>query len=172
MTDTNKIAQVIERIVKEAIADPIYPFGIAGKKGISNKIASKTLYNSVQVTPVKDKDMIAFQIMMVDYAEFVQAGRKGGKFKSFKRKKKSEGSEKHVDSPFIKSLIQWIKDRRLNVKDYRSAAYGMRTNIFKFGIKPADISYAVINKLTEDLELAELIGDMGYSELINALQGL
>jgi hypothetical protein len=168
--DNDKIAKVIERIVKEAIADPIYPFGIAGKKGISNKIASKTMYNSVQVNAVKDKDMMAFQIMMVDYYEYVQAGRKGGKYKKFKRKESTGGT--HIDSPFIKSLIQWIKDRRLNVKDYRSAAYGIRTNIFKFGIKPADISYAVINKLTEDLELAELIGEMGYSELINSLQGL
>lgn len=160
--DLEAIAPILEEIIKEAIADKVYPFGFAKYKGISDKIASKKLYNSVEVKAVKKKDMEVLEVIMIDYAQYVQAGRRPGKG--------------YVP---IKSLIEWIKDRKLRGRNKKgqfitneSFAFAIRSNIRKFGIKPAPFLDVSVEKILNDARIADLIGEAGYEELINLIEGI
>jgi len=73
--DLNAIAPIIENKFKEALAEKRYPFGFAKKQGISNKIATGSLYNSVKVSVVPGNNTEIIQITMNDYGQWVQSGR-------------------------------------------------------------------------------------------------
>ena len=157
-----EIAPIIEDIIKKALSEKVYPFGFAKYKGLSNKIASKTLYNSVQVVPSKSGDITTLQILMVDYAQYVQAGRKPGK-----------------GFVPIKSLIEWIKERKIKGRNKQgqfitneSFAFAIRSNIKKFGIRPAPFLDVSIDMILQDPRITELLGDAAYDDLINALEGI
>ena len=156
------VAPIIEEIIKEALADKVYPFGFAKYKGISNKIASKNLYNSVQVQTKKDGDITALQVLMLDYAQYVQAGRKPGKG--------------YIP---IKSLLEWIKDRKLKGRNKKgqfitneSFAFAISANIKKFGIRPAPFLDVAMEKIFNDPRITDIIGEEAYDELINAIEGI
>lgn len=160
--DLEKIAPILEEIIKEAIAEKVYPFGFGKYRGTSNKIASKKLYDSIKVVTSKKKDMAILQIIMIDYGQYVQAGRRPG--------------NGYVP---IKSLIQWIKDRKLKGRNKQgqyisneSFAFAIRSNIRKFGIRPAPFLDVSMEKILEDPRIVELIGDAAYEDLINAIEGI
>ena len=173
-----EIAPIIEEIIKEAIAEKVYPFGFGKYKGLSNKIASHTLINSVQVEVKGGQKNItrrqflkgqtgnnskqSLQVIMVDYAQYVQAGRRPGK----------------AGVP-IKSLLEWIKDRKLKGRNKKgqfisneSFAFAIQTNIKKFGIRPAPFLDVALDKLFDDPRITDLLGDAAYEDLINALEGI
>jgi hypothetical protein len=160
--DLEAIAPIIEDIIRQSLYEPVYPFGFANNKGKSNKVASSNLAKSVQVRTVKGKDITVLQVLMADYAQYVQAGRRPGK-----------------GFVPIKPLIQWIKDRNLKGRNKKgrfitneSFAFAIATNIKKFGIRPAPFLDVAMEKILSDPRIIEIIGDNAYEELINTLEGI
>jgi hypothetical protein len=145
--DLNAIAPIIENKFKEALAEKRYPFGFAKKQGISNKIATGSLYNSVKVSVVPGNNTEIIQITMNDYGQWVQSGRLRGK--------------KGVP---IDALEKWIKRRSL--------AFAIQTNIKKFGIKASNWYDVAIDKVLEDNEIIELLEGAAIEDLINAIEGI
>ena len=147
------IAPIIEEIIKETLQEKRYKFGFANHKGVSNKIASGKLRNSVQVQVSENKLLI----LMEEYGTYVQSGRLPGK--------------KGVP---IQPLIEWIKERKITPKKgtIKGMAFGIRTNIMKYGIRPSNFLDISIEKIMEDPRITELLGDAAYEELINAIEGI
>jgi hypothetical protein len=175
--DLEAIAPLIEENIKKALADRRYPFGVKTRPGISNKIASSSLYNSVEV---KQTGNDTLEVLMNPYWKYVQSGVVGGKFKSrkgIKRGPNKGGGEN--DSPFIMALRKWIKDRKLKGRDKRgrfitdrSLAFAIRTNIFKFGIQPSNFLDVAIENIMDDKRIIELLGDSVLEDLIDKIEGL
>jgi hypothetical protein len=161
--DLEKIAPILEEILKQSIAEKRYPFGFDKYRGVSNKIASGRLYNSVKVqTAMEPNDVYVLQVIMADYAQFVQSGRLSGK--------------KGVP---IEALEKWIKERKLKGRNKegryitnRSFAFAIQKNIKKFGIRPSNFIDVSLEKILESPRVMELLGDAAYEDLINAIEGL
>lgn len=157
--DLERLSIILEDIFKESLEENIYRFGLAGRSGVSNKIASGSLRNSINAIPNDN----VISIEMNTYWKFVQSGRKAGK--------------KGVP---VDALIKWIKERGLSGKDEkgkrmstRSFAFAIQRNIKKFGIpsKPGWLDIAV-EKMYNSQELMDVLGDITVDELINKLEGL
>jgi hypothetical protein len=175
--DLENIAPLIEENIKKALAEKRYPFGVKTRPGLSNKIASSSLYNSVEV---KQTNNDTLEVLMNPYWKYVQSGVVGGKFKSrkgIKRGPNKGGGEN--DTPFIMALRKWIKDRKLKGRDKRgrfitdrSLAFAIRTNIFKFGIAPSNFLDVAIENIFEDKRIIELLGEATLEDLIDKIEGL
>lgn len=161
--DFTQIAPIIEQIIKDTLEEKRYQFGFAKYRGVSNKVASGSLKNSVQVKVSSDRESkTVLQVIMNEYGAYVQSGRLPGK--------------KMVP---IQPLIEWIKERGLTGRDARgrfitrkSFAFAIATNIKKYGIRPSNFIDFSIEKIFEDARIAELIGEASYDDLINAIEGL
>lgn len=162
------IAPIIEQIIKETLEEKRYPYGFAKIKGVGNKVASGRLRDSVKVTGSNEANNYILQIIMLDYFQWVQSGRLPGK--------------KFVP---IGALIQWIKDRKLSIRNkktgrfskktpdaIKSMAYAIQRNINKFGIKPANFLDISIEKIMEDPRIQDLLEGATYEDLINAIEGI
>jgi hypothetical protein len=160
--DLDSIAPIIEQIIKDSLSEKKYPFGFANYQGTGNKVASGKLRDSVKVQAIEKKNETILQVIMLEYAQYVQSGRTSGKGKV----------------P-IKSLLQWIKDRKLKGRNKKgqfisnlSFAFAIQTNIKKFGIRPANFIDVSIEKIMSDPRITELIGEAAYEDLINAIEGI
>lgn len=101
--------------------------------GTANKIASGSLYNSISWEETED----GFAILMNRYWEWVNYGRQPGSY-----------------AP-ITPLEEWATLKGFD--NPRSAAFGISTNLFKFGIQPTyfyddalDVLEAQFNESLED----------------------
>jgi len=166
------IAEILEDIIKENLDKKQYKFGFKKYQGVGNKVASGTLRNSIQAVVKGDK----IEILMEEYGRYVQKGRKGGQYTPKKGKKRGKG--KKQPSPFILSLIKWIKARKLKGRDkkgrfitHESFAFAIRTNIFKFGIRPADFVYLSIEDILKDKRITQLLEGAVMTDLIKAIEG-
>jgi hypothetical protein len=175
--DLIKIAPLIVENIQKALKEKEYPFGRKGIKG--NKFASGNLSNSVKATMKNTSEGPAIMITMDFYSQYVQKGRPGGGFKSSRGRKRGPRGSNKQDGPFIEALKKWIKSRKLKGRDKkgryitdRSFAYAIRTNIFKFGIRPANFINVAIDNILEDDRIIELIGDEAMEDLLNAIQGI
>jgi hypothetical protein len=161
--DLEAIAPIIEEIIKDTLEEKRYAFGYAKYRGIGNKVASGNLKNSVQVNvQPKNNNIVVLKVIMADYAEYVQQGRRPGK--------------KNVP---IKSLLDWIKERNLKGRNKKgrfisnlSFAFAIQKNINKFGIRPSNFIDFSIDKLLSDTRISTLIEDAAYEDLINAIEGI
>jgi hypothetical protein len=156
--DLEQIVPIIENIFKKALEERRYPFGFAKNKGVSNKVATGSLKNSVKVFAKND----SIQVEMNQYAQWVQSGRAPGK--------------KGVP---ISAIVSWIKARKLKGRDKKgrfikdiSFAFGIQKNIKKFGIRPSNWYDVAIDDMLENKQIEELLGDATIEDLINALEGL
>jgi hypothetical protein len=169
------IAPIIEEIIKETLEEKRYPFGFARFKGVSNKRATGSLINSVQVNVVTGRGGISeLQVMMNEYGEYVNSGRLAGK--------------RGVP---IQPLIEWIKARKLKPRDkkgrfidasdknIKGMAFGIQQNIKKYGIRPAHNIEISIKKILSDPRIEQVLLDDGYfrlddamNDLIDALSGI
>lgn len=156
------VAPLIEQIIKDSLSQKVYPFGFAKYKGLGNKVASGKLRDSVKVVPVEKNDRTILQIYMEEYGQWVQSGRLPNKGKV----------------P-ISAIEQWIKDRKLQGRDKkgrfikrRSFAFAIQTNIKKFGIRPSNFLDKSIDKIINDDRIIDLIGEAGYEELIDLIEGI
>jgi hypothetical protein len=163
--DLEAIAPIIEQIIKDTLSNPPaghYKYGYANYTGEANKVASGKLKDSVKVEAVTKSNITILQVMMAEYAQYVQSGRMSGKGKV----------------P-IKSLIQWIKDRKLKGRNKKgryisnlSFAFAIQANIKKFGIRPSNFIDLSIESIMSDPRITELIGEAAYDDLINAIEGI
>jgi hypothetical protein len=161
--DLEKIAPIIEKIMKQTLEQKRYPFGFAKFRGVGNKVASGKLRNSISVVSKKvNEDETIIQVLSEEYAQWVQSGRLPGK--------------KGVP---VDALEKWIKDRGLTGRDKRgrfikrrSFAFAIQKNIKKFGIRPSNFLDVVLETVANDPKIMELIGDGAYEELIDLIQGI
>jgi hypothetical protein len=158
----DEIAPIIEEKFKKALEERRYPFGFAKKRGISDKVASGSLKNSIQVTAKETKDGGVLQMSMNDYAQWVQSGRLPGK--------------KGVP---IDAIEKWIVNRKLLGRDKkgrfikrRSFAFAIQKNIKKFGIRPSNWYDVAIDSILEDEEIINLLEGQTIEDLINAIEGI
>jgi|APGre2960657404_1045060.scaffolds.fasta_scaffold32390_3 hypothetical protein len=127
--------QVFINYLKEVVASPTFPYspGYAGGGTLydnSNKIATGQLYNSLDYSIEIDvTGAPVLVIYYVDYFDYVNEGRRP--------------KQKRVP---INALLPWIAIRGIQARDKKgreipplSLAFAIQTNIYKFGIKPADI---------------------------------
>lgn len=131
----NAFGEVFIRYLKEAVASPDFPyspgyFGDGTTYGSSNKIATGDLYNSLRYSI--EIDVTGAPVLVLyynDYFDYVNEGRRP--------------KQKKVP---INALLQWIAIKGIEVTNDRgiqipplSLAFAIQTNIFKYGIKPANI---------------------------------
>lgn len=158
--DLERVAPILEEIIKESLEEKRYPFGVSGGKG--NKVASGKLRDSVTVTSSQNSGVTELQVMMEEYSQWVQSGRLPGK--------------KFVP---VGEIEKWIKQRGLKGRDKkgkfitnRSFAFAITRNINKFGIRPSNFIDVSLEKIMEDQRIVDLIGEASYDELINAITGI
>ena len=158
----DEIAPIIEDKFKKALEERRYPFGFGKYKGLSNKVASGSLKNSINVITKKTTDGETLSVSMNNYGQWVQSGRLPGK--------------KGVP---IDAIEKWIKQRGLKGRDKkgrfitnRSFAFGIQKNIKKFGIRPSNWYDVAIESVLEDTEIINLLEGQTMEDLINAIEGI
>ena len=124
--------------IKDRLLANDYPYGNPEAKGVGNKYASGQLYNSIQgsIEIGPNGEPIAL-IEYQDYFNNVNRGRQAG-----------------VKRVPLNALINWIKVRGLQGRDKKgrfmsttNLAWAIQTNIFKYGVRPANIYDAGIDDL-------------------------
>jgi hypothetical protein len=160
--DLEALAPILEDIIRQTLYEKRYQFGFANHTGISNKVASGTLARSVEVKAQQNNNVDVLQVLMEDYGQWVQSGRRAGK-----------------GFVPVGSLLKWIKQRGLKGRDKKgkyikdiSFAYAIQKNINKFGIRPANFLDISIDKIMADERIITLIGDATYEDLINTIEGI
>lgn len=126
----NDLGKLFVEQLKKKIASKIYPYGHPEVKGTGNKIASGNLYDSITYSVEVDANgEPALVITYADYFKYVNKGRRP-----------------NVKRVPLKALLDWIKIRGIRGRDKKgrfiknlSFAYAIQTNIFKYGIRPANI---------------------------------
>jgi len=160
--DLEKIAPIIEDILKKTLEQKRYPFGFAKFKGVGNKVASGKLRDSIKVNVIDNGNSPIIEVLAEQYAQWVQSGRLPGK--------------KGVP---ISAIEQWIKSRGLQGRDKkgqfikrRSFAFAIQNNIKKFGIRPSNFLDVALETIANDPKIMELLGDAAYEELIDLIEGI
>ena len=158
--DYTIIAPIIQDTIKDVLSQRVYPFGFAKNRGLSDKVASGRLRNSVQVNIVPSQDRPIIQILLDNYWQWVQSGRLPGK--------------KGVP---LDSIEQWIRSRGLTGRDKkgkfikrRSFAFAIQTNIKKFGIRPANFLDIAFNLLLTDQRIIDALEGEAFEELVDRLE--
>ena len=101
-----------------------------------NKKATGTLINSFSYKIIEDTNgLLSLGLLSdVDYAEFVDKGRKPGRM------------------PPTKPLEKWLKAKGIgDSRKQKSIAFAIARNIGRFGIKPTPFIKPVLDKISRDL---------------------
>jgi hypothetical protein len=156
------IAPIIKDAIQDALSRKVYPFGFAKTRGLGDKVASGRLRDSVEVTVVPSETNPIIKVFMDDYWSFVQSGRMPGK--------------RGVP---IEEIEKWIKSRGLTGRDKKgrfikrkSFAFGIQTNIKKFGIRPSNFLDKALNLLEANQKIEEALGNEAFEELLNRIEGI
>jgi hypothetical protein len=156
------IAPIIKDTIQDVLSQRVYPFGFAKYRGLSDKVASGRLRNSVSVEVIPSEDRPIIRIFMEEYWMWVQSGRLPGK-----------------KSVPVDAIEQWIRQRGLTGRDKkgrfikrRSFAFAIQTNIKKFGIRPSNFLDKAFNLLETDQRILDALGQEAFDELINRLEGI
>jgi len=160
--DLEKIAPIIESILKKTLEQKKYPFGFSKFRGVGNKVASGKLRDSIQVTTKRSGNETIIQVLAEQYSQWVQSGRLPGK--------------KGIP---ISVLEKWIKERGLQGRDKKgkfikreSFAFAIQNNIKKFGIRPSNFLDVALETIAEDERIMSLIEEGSFEELINLIEGI
>lgn len=127
----NKFVETLKR----AIAAKRYPYGWPDQKGESNKIATGSLYDSIKGSVEIDENGNPVAVIEYnDYFKYVNKGRRP-----------------NVRRVPLNVLIDWITIKGIRPRDKKGRfvennlanktklAWGIQTNIFKYGIRPTNI---------------------------------
>jgi len=130
----SKFGELFTQYIKEEIEKPQFPYapgynGGGNQRGFANKVASNRLLNSITYDVDVQNGDPTLVISYIDYFDNVNLGRRS------KRKKVP-----------ISAILDWIGIRGIDGVNNRgeamprlSLAFAIQTNIYKFGIKPANI---------------------------------
>lgn len=126
-----QLGNMFAAFYRQKIKAKIYPFGNPNVRGVSNKVASGKLLNSIKTKVKETPEGLMLEVEYMDYFKYVNLGRrKGGKFVP------------------IKALLDWIKIRGIRRRDEKgrfvkgsqlSLAFAIQKNIHKFGIRRTNI---------------------------------
>jgi hypothetical protein len=154
------IGTIFVDMMKKKIKEKIYPYGNPNSKGVGNKYASGNLYDSITATVVNGKQGPELTITYADYFKYVNLGRKPGK--------------KYVPIP---AILDWIKIRGLKGRNKKgkfiprlSFAFAIRENIYKYGIRPANIYDKGLDSLEDIFENPPEEMRQAYTELYAAIE--
>jgi hypothetical protein len=129
-----RLGTVFINFYKQKVQQKIYPYapgynGGGTTRGMSNKVATGQLLNSLTATVVRTPQGSQLVITYMDYFEAVNLGRRPEK--------------KKVP---ITALLDWIKIRGIKGRNKRgrfipnlSLSFAIQTNIYKYGIAPSNI---------------------------------
>lgn len=129
----NRFGELFTQYLKEEIKKKQYPYGNP-QRGLGDKVASKKLLDSISYDVEIDTNGDPMLVLSyIDYFQNVNFGRR-----------------KETKKVPIDSILSWIKIRGIKPKDYKgrgrpsklgqlSLAFAIQTNIYKFGIRPANI---------------------------------
>jgi hypothetical protein len=145
----NKFGELFTQYIKEEIEKKQYPYGNP-VKGMGDKVASKKLLNSIQYDVEIQNGDPTLVLYYIDYFNDVLFGRKKEKGRLV-RKNGRLVLEGGVPIP---ALLDWIKIRGLQGRNKKgqfiprlSFAFAIQRNIYKFGIRPANIYDGGLNGL-------------------------
>lgn len=126
-----QLGDMFAAFYRQKIKAKIYPFGNPNVRGVSNKVASGKLLNSIKTKVKETPEGLMLEVEYMDYFKYVNLGRrKGGKYVP------------------IKALLDWIKIRGIRRRDEKgrfvkgsqlSLAFAIQKNIHKFGIRRTNI---------------------------------
>jgi len=124
-----ELGDLFVKFYKDKLKEKIYPYGNPKVRGIGNKVASGRLLNSLSAKVKDTPDGLMLELTYMDYLKYVNLGRRKGR-----------------GMVPIKALLEWIKVKRIKgrnkkgrfIKDL-SFAFAIQKNIFKYGIRPANV---------------------------------
>jgi hypothetical protein len=174
-----KIAPIIEEIVKESLSEKVYLYG-RYQKGLTSRVASGNLRNSIKAVVKGNKQGV--QIIQVQafnqplsntYAYWLAEGRK------------PNGSGGFAN---IGAIEEWIKNKKsFKIRDYKTGkflpkneknikntAFVVARSIGRFGYqnKPKNFVEISYDKILNDQRIFDLLEDALYDDVLNALEGL
>jgi hypothetical protein len=169
--DLKKLAPIIEQIVKQTLSEKRYPFGYDKNRGLSNKVASGKLRNSIKAVQTDKNTIMVYgpggKPLNQTYGDW------GGKGDV------NIGRKKGLKGVPIDALEAWITQRGLKGRDKkgkfitkRSFAFAIQQNIKKFGIKPSNFVEISIDVLEQNKKLIETIEEITLEELIDLIEGI
>ncbi|CAB5214278.1 hypothetical protein UFOVP185_45 [uncultured Caudovirales phage] len=174
-----EITPIIEKIVKETLRERRYPFGGRPNSlynGLSNKVASATLINSVKVNTIKQNDVSGIEIDIAPYGLFVDEGRRAG--------------SKEVP---VSAIMQWLGERGINVRDERGrfvkghrkfkkqyeeakqnnkivpAAFAIQKSIKRFGVRASNFTEMAMFRISENKQIMDLLEGQAIEDLLNLI---
>jgi hypothetical protein len=138
----NKFGELFTQYLKDAIGKKIYPYGNP-QRGLGDKVATGKLLDSISYDVEVDTNGDPMLVISyIDYFQNVNWGRRKEKGRLV-RKKGRLVLEGGVPIP---ALLEWIKVRGLQGRNRKgqfiprlSFAFAIQRNIYKFGIRPANI---------------------------------
>jgi hypothetical protein len=104
--DIDKVADIIDEVLKGLMDEKIYPYSAKRQFGMGNKVATGSLKASIMVVPTSRKGMVVFELFANDYFQWVQSGRAAGK--------------KGVP---IDAILQWMGARGIMATDTSNVKY-------------------------------------------------
>jgi len=175
--DLEALAPIIADIVKESLSEKVYLYG-AYQKGLTSRVASGTLRNSIGAVVEKNKQGI--QVVRVTalggkrledtYAYWLINDRKAGKWAN------------------IGAIKEWIMNKKsFRIRDYKtgqflpkteknvdSVAFVIARSIGKFGFqnKPKNFLEISIDKIMNNQQITQIIEGATVDELLNQLEGI
>jgi len=169
------IAPIIKKIIQDTLRERRYPFGFQGRTGLSNKVASGTLLNSVQVVKVQNEGIDTLELIMPGYGQFVNDGRLPGKkgipVEAIKIWMQEKGiGVRDERGRFVKGNRQRTKNFNTGKGDVYPIAFAIQKNIQKFGIRQSGWIPIVMGKIEEDRKIRELLEGQAMADLIKILE--
>jgi hypothetical protein len=178
--DLEALAPIIADIVKESLNEKVYLYG-AYQKGLTNRVASKTLRDSIGAVIEDDKQGIqVIKITAIDgqpltntYAYWLIYDRKGG------------GEGKFAN---IGAIKEWIYNKKsFRIRDYKtgqflpkteknvdSVAFVIARSVGRYGFqnKPKNFMTIAIEKIMKNQQIMQIIEDATYEDLLEKIEGI
>lgn len=167
--DLQRLAPIIEQVIKQTLSQDRYPFGRSGKLG--DKVASGKLKNSIKAIQTDANTIVVYgpggKPLNQTYGDW------GG------RGDVNIGRKANLKGVPIDALEKWINSRGLKGRDKkgkfittRSFAFAIQQNIKKFGIRPSNYIEFSIENLEKNSDLIETLQEITMEELIDLIEGI
>ena len=158
--ELQRLGTLFINFFKQKLQERIYPYGNPDARGMSDKVASGQLLNSLTATVVPNGNG-GFELVItyMDYFQNVNLGRRPGK-----------------GMVPIPALLNWIKVRGIRGRNKKgrfisnlSFAFAIRQNIFRFGIRPTNIYDKAYDSFEAILENPPAEFQDAYTSLYEAI---
>ena len=158
-----KLGTLFVKMMKKKIKEKIYPYGNP-ERDRGDKYASGNLYNTLTATVMPNGNDFELVITYADYFKYVNKGRRP-----------------LVKKVPLSALLNWIKIRGIKPKGYKgrgrpsksgqlSLAFAIRENIYKYGIRPANIYDKGLDSLEDIFENPPPELAQAYTDLYAAIE--